>query len=181
MAVQDDVRRLSQLDSIYLGYNTQGMTNWVTGWHKGRLQQANDGTWIFRSSASDGSVVGFQLGSISDWTSNESPSSGIVVQFQIYQNVLAQSPTAGQQPDSVHYFRDCIFTATITGGIDQLNFKLCEHAWEARLDVAVDHIIPHQQGRRCLPAAGSLAGACRNCSRKRGAPRLCGKSAPGRY
>jgi hypothetical protein len=100
MAVQDDVRRLSQLDSIYLGYNTQGMTSSVTGWHKGRLQQANDGTWILRSSASDGSVVGFQLGLISsDWSSSESPSSGIVVQFQISQNLMAQPPV--EPPETV--------------------------------------------------------------------------------
>jgi len=93
MAVQDDVRRLSQLDSVYLGYFTQGMTSSITSWHKGRLQQANDGNWIFRSSGSDGSVVGFQLGMISsDWQSNESPSGGITVQFQIYQVTQGGDP-----------------------------------------------------------------------------------------
>jgi hypothetical protein len=100
MAVQDDVRRLSQLDSIYLGYNTQGMTNSVTGWHKGRLQQANDGTWIFRSSASC---------PISDLPEPYGPTS------------------RGATRNGLHYFCDRIFTTTITGGIDQLNFKLCEH------------------------------------------------------
>ena len=82
MAVQDDVRRLSQMDSIYLG---QLFTNIVggsiTSWHKGRLQQANDGSWVFRSISSEGTIIGFQLGSITPegWSSVESPSSGITV------------------------------------------------------------------------------------------------------
>jgi hypothetical protein len=80
MAVQDDVRRLSQLDSIYLGESINGVAAPITSWHKGRLQQANDGTWVFRSSSSDGAVVGFQLGPISpQWISTEAPSSGIQV------------------------------------------------------------------------------------------------------
>ena len=80
MAVQDDLRRLSQLDSIYLGESLNGVAAPITSWHKGRLQQANDGAWVFRSSGSDGAVVGFQLGPISpQWTSTEAPSSGIQV------------------------------------------------------------------------------------------------------
>jgi len=86
MTVQDDVRRLSQMDSIYLGFNVQGLTL-VTSWHKGRLQQANDGNWTFRSSGQDGGVVGFQLGPINaDWTSNEFPSQGISVMYPVYNN-----------------------------------------------------------------------------------------------
>jgi hypothetical protein len=107
MTVQDDVRRLSQMDSIYLGYNTQGMFSLATSWHKGRLQQANDGAWTFRSSGSDGSVVGFQLGQISaDWTSNESPSQGITVSFQIYTVTQVQTqPT----PTPVQIFLATVF------------------------------------------------------------------------
>lgn len=85
MAVQDDLRRLSQMDSIYFGSALS--LELVTIWYKGRLQQANDGRWIFRSISSDGSVVGVQLG-ISDntqagnpatWTSSETPKDGLVV------------------------------------------------------------------------------------------------------
>jgi len=89
MAVQDDLRRLSQLDSIYLGH---ALYSNVTGfafstWHKGRLQQANDGNWTFRSISSDGTVVGFQLGPpTANWTSWETPTAGITVQIQINQS-----------------------------------------------------------------------------------------------
>ena len=90
MAVVDDLRRLGQLDSIYLGHQ---VTNYlapnepnipVTSWYKGRLQQANDGTWIFRSISADGTVCGFQLGAVQDiWQSSEAPASGIQVSIPI--------------------------------------------------------------------------------------------------
>jgi hypothetical protein len=85
MAVQDDLRRLSQLDSLYLGTS---LINYpagsVTSWYKGRLQQANDGNWIFRSISSDGTVVGFQLGPADPgWSSSETPSTGITVTIWI--------------------------------------------------------------------------------------------------
>src|SRR5208283_5309757 len=86
MAVIDDVRRLSQLDFIFLG---QQFTNSVanaqqTTWYKGRLQQANDGAWIFRSISTDGTVVGVQLGSVTgNWTSSERIGGGIQVQYSI--------------------------------------------------------------------------------------------------
>src|SRR5260370_38712 len=95
MAVQDDLRRLSQLDSIYLGtsltsYPAGSVTSRykggsVTSWYKGRLQQANDGNWIFRSISLDGTVVGFQLGPANPggWTSSETPSAGIKVEIPI--------------------------------------------------------------------------------------------------
>src|SRR6516165_12760624 len=90
MAVQDDLRRLSQLDSIYLGnmyinYPLGTLPSpHITSWYKGRLQQANDGSWIFRSISSDGTVVGFQLGPANQgWASSETPSSGIVVTIPI--------------------------------------------------------------------------------------------------
>ena len=90
MAVQDDLRRLSQMDSVYLSWSIQG-DNAVTGWHKGRLQQANDGNWIFRSISSDGAVVGFQLGTMGGtWASDEYPSTGIRVQIPITVNAMTQ-------------------------------------------------------------------------------------------
>jgi hypothetical protein len=101
MAVQDDLRRLSELDSIFLGWGatatvTSGTPVGIVGWYKGRLQQANDGAWIFRSISSDGDVVGFQLGNPNpNWTSNESPSTGIVVVIPIL-NSLQQPPITFQ-------------------------------------------------------------------------------------
>lgn len=101
MAVQDDLRRLSQGDSIYLGYtvlNTQGSpvgASPFVSWFKGRLQQSNDGHWIFRSVSTDGSVVGFQLGQPNDsWSSSESPNTGISVSIPIGITMAgAQAPT----------------------------------------------------------------------------------------
>ena len=49
MAVQDDLRRLTQLDSIFLGWATYNVGATVVVWYKGRLLQANDATWLFRS------------------------------------------------------------------------------------------------------------------------------------
>jgi hypothetical protein len=86
MAVSDDVKRLSQLDSIYLAetrYSALGGP--ITSWYKGRLQQANDGSWIFRSISSDGTVVGFQLGAVTagGWASKETPAFGTIVTILI--------------------------------------------------------------------------------------------------
>jgi hypothetical protein len=92
MAIQDDVRRLSQVASIYLAHRfigtdqsgpAQQIVVPLAVWYKGRLQQANDGTWIFRSISMDGTIEGFQLGSIdSDWTSTEDIHSGLIVRIQ---------------------------------------------------------------------------------------------------
>ncbi len=87
MAVIDDVRRLMQLDFLFLGlqYNGGGGGTVVTVWHKGRVQQANDGTFIFRSISQDGTVVGVQLGPVIAglWNSTESVSGGIQVQITV--------------------------------------------------------------------------------------------------
>jgi hypothetical protein len=86
MAVSDDLRRLSQMDGIYVGYVVQTYSPF-TGWFKGRLQQANDGNWIVRSSSQDGGVIGFQLGQVRpDWSSSESPNSGIMVSVPLVLN-----------------------------------------------------------------------------------------------
>lgn len=98
MAVVDDLRRLSQLDSIYLGYQVTNYlapdqpNNPFSSWYKGRLQQANDGTWIFRSISTDGAVCGFQLGAFQGlWLSSETPAGGIQVLIPINLGV----PTVG--------------------------------------------------------------------------------------
>src|SRR5438874_392131 len=91
MTVQDDLRRLSRLDSIYLGskaLNSMGPPVW--SWYKGRIQQANDGNWIFRSISQDGSVIGFQLGPLNpNWGSYETSAVGISVEIPI---ALQQTP-----------------------------------------------------------------------------------------
>src|SRR5262245_47395419 len=87
MAVQDDLRRLSQVDSIFLGWSF--FPGAITSWYKGRVQQAADGTWIFRSISQDGSIVGYQLGVPgSNWSSNETPSTGIIVTISIIQTIV---------------------------------------------------------------------------------------------
>ena len=87
MAVSDDVRSLSQLDFIFLGQQMlDNLGAQHTTWYKGRLQQANDGAWIFRSISSDGTIVGVQLGPVTgSWTSSESVGIGIQVQDTILQ------------------------------------------------------------------------------------------------
>jgi len=85
MAVQDDLRRLTQVDSIYLGYSVQNTGGYpFTSWFKGRLQQANDGSWIVRSVSTDGAVSGFQLGQVEqNWQSTETPNTGIQVSIPL--------------------------------------------------------------------------------------------------
>ena len=94
MAVPDDLRRLSDMDSIYLGWGVQNMYGgFAIAWYKGRLQQANDGNWLFRSISLDGSVVGFQLGPVlANWSSNETPSTGITVTIPMTQTILQAAP-----------------------------------------------------------------------------------------
>jgi hypothetical protein len=82
MAVLDDVRRLSQLDVMFLGSQFLAGAGIATTWYKGRLQQANDGNWVFRSVSADGTIAGFQLGPVgADWSSSESPGAGIAVRI----------------------------------------------------------------------------------------------------
>jgi hypothetical protein len=92
MAVEDDLRRLTQVDSIYLGYSVVlSFGQSITSWFKGRLQQANDGSWIVRSVSTDGAVSGFQLGPVQqNWQSTETPNTGITVSIPINLNVPQQ-------------------------------------------------------------------------------------------
>jgi hypothetical protein len=88
MAVIDDLRRLMQLDFMFLGITystlTAGGGASATVWHKGRVQQANDGSFIFRSISQDGTVVGVQLGQVTgQWTSTETVPAGIQVQIPV--------------------------------------------------------------------------------------------------
>jgi hypothetical protein len=91
MAVQDDVRRLSEMQGIYLGVNLYGA---CTAWYEGRLQQANDGSWNFRSSSRDGTIVAFQLGfPAQSWNSQESPTDGLTVFWPFTAVVSPQNTT----------------------------------------------------------------------------------------
>ena len=93
MAVPDDLRRLSQVDSIFLGWSAFASTGSVTSWYKGRVQQAADGGWIFRSISQDGSVVGYQLGPpASNWSSDETPAIGVRVFIPIIQTLQTNPP-----------------------------------------------------------------------------------------
>ena len=120
MAVLDDLRRLSELDSIYLGYQVTNYAapavfNLVASWYKGRLQQANDGSWIFRSISTDGTVCGFQLASIeTNWQSNETPTSGIQV---IIPMNLSTPPG---QPAELIFTGSIVLQQELPGRADQL-------------------------------------------------------------
>ena len=106
MAVQDDLRRLTQVDSIYLGYSVQTMGAPFTSWFKGRLQQANDGTWILRSVSSDGAVSGFQLGTVAlTWTSSETPNTGITVTIPLSQTIQGGMGQALQITAAIVYLQ----------------------------------------------------------------------------
>jgi hypothetical protein len=83
--VEDDLRSLSEIrGNIYLGWTLgKNAANGFVVWHEGRLQQSNDGQWLFRSSSSDGSIVAFQLRPVVDgnWSSSNTPREGIVVSY----------------------------------------------------------------------------------------------------
>jgi hypothetical protein len=81
--VEDHLRRLSEMDTIYLGWTLgYNLLEGFTVWHEGRLQQSNDGSWLFRSSSSDGSIVAFQLSvNPQGWKSTDTPREGIEVSF----------------------------------------------------------------------------------------------------
>jgi len=58
-------------------------------WHKGRVQQANDGSFIFRSISQDGTVVGVQLGQVAgNWNSSETVAGGINVEILVSEGNL---------------------------------------------------------------------------------------------
>ena len=101
MAIIDDVRRLMQLDFMFLGVAYQVVqAPGATVWHKGRIQQANDGSFIFRSISQDGTVIGVQLGQVgASWTSSETIPAGIQVQIPVAQSqaVLGGIVTLGLQ------------------------------------------------------------------------------------
>ena len=94
MAVQDDLRRLTQVDSIYVGCTYHNMGGPFASWFKGRLQQANDGSWIVRSISTDGAVSGFQLGEVTqNWQSTEAPNTGIAVSIPLLLNIPVTAQT----------------------------------------------------------------------------------------
>jgi hypothetical protein len=85
MAVEDDVRRLSDMQGIFLGWS---LSSDFYAWHEGRLQQNNRGGWLFRSISRDGTIVAFELGKVSSrWTSrSDGPSEGIAVEIALSSN-----------------------------------------------------------------------------------------------
>jgi len=91
--VEDHLRRLRELRTIYLG-SSLGVTlpgqAVPTFWYEGRLEQSNDGTWIFRSSSSDGSIVAFTLGRLTDhqWSSEDLPREALTCFFKLKSPLL---------------------------------------------------------------------------------------------
>jgi len=81
MAVIDDLKKLAELDVVYL-------TRWFVGAgsspmeaFRGRLRQALNGAWVFTTFTGANGVVGFDLGMFQNgWNSAESPSGGLSVQ-----------------------------------------------------------------------------------------------------
>src|SRR5215469_2351462 len=84
MAVSDDLNRLAAQDVVYLTNSVPGGASEV---YRGRLRQALNGNWVFNASTGQNGVVGFVLGNsmqmpaglIANWSSSESPATGIQV------------------------------------------------------------------------------------------------------
>ncbi|MGA9677787.1 MAG: hypothetical protein WBR28_21930 [Mycobacterium sp.] len=78
MAVADDLQKLAALDVCYLA------APWVTTpavmYLQGRLRESVKGNWVFTTSLGQSGVVGFDLGTqTTNWTSSESPATGLQV------------------------------------------------------------------------------------------------------
>src|SRR5439155_17076096 len=46
---------------------------------RGRLRQALNGDWVFNASTGQNGVVGFLLGGVGNWSSSESPATGLQI------------------------------------------------------------------------------------------------------
>ena len=79
MALSDDLNRLAAEDVVYLRKAVPGGPAEV---FRGRLRQAGNGNWLFKTSTGQNGVIGFELGQVgamSNWSSSESPNAGIQV------------------------------------------------------------------------------------------------------
>jgi hypothetical protein len=78
MAVIDDVRKLAELDVVYLTSAPPGIFPQVV--YRGRLHQALDGNWVFNTFTGPNGVMGLALGGVgAAWASQETPNQGIIV------------------------------------------------------------------------------------------------------
>jgi hypothetical protein len=84
MAVFDDLRRLAELDVVYLTKVIKGNTQGSTTIFRGRLREALNGSWIFNTGINQNGVAGIDLGVQQDsWLSSETPSQGLIVSINI--------------------------------------------------------------------------------------------------
>jgi hypothetical protein len=81
MAVDDDLRRLADLDTVYLSRTFFGTGAYPADWYRGRFRQAANGEWVFNAYTGAEGVVGFELGvaNTSTWQVNESPAGGLII------------------------------------------------------------------------------------------------------
>jgi hypothetical protein len=83
MAVLDDLRRLAAEDIVYHSYSlseNSGVAGPTVFWYRGRLRQASDGSWVFQTFTGGEGAYGITMGGVgSNWSSSESPSSGLVI------------------------------------------------------------------------------------------------------
>jgi hypothetical protein len=91
MAVADDLQKLAALDVCYLS------AAWVTTpavmYLQGRLRESVKGEWVFSTSLGQSGVVGFDLGSeTTNWTSSESPATGLQVNVNYPVNLGGLTP-----------------------------------------------------------------------------------------
>jgi hypothetical protein len=91
MAVADDVNRLAALDVVYLSRSILGSGNsTATQVFRGRLRQTLLSNWVFNAFTGQNGVVGFDLGGVTgNWSSSESPATGIQVMIS---NSLSTTP-----------------------------------------------------------------------------------------
>src|SRR5438093_13655959 len=89
MAVADDLNKLAAEDVVYLSRTLRTMSHSSTEVFRGRLRQALNGDWVFNASTGQNGVVGFLLGGVGNWSSSESPATGlqITMTFLLLQRV----------------------------------------------------------------------------------------------
>lgn len=80
MAVVDDLKRLADLDVVYLTQSFVAFEGWPRVVYRGRLRQSLGGEWLFFASTDQNGVLGFGLGlPTGTWSSSETPRTGIRV------------------------------------------------------------------------------------------------------
>ena len=88
MTMSDDLNRLAAQDIVYLTRaiaapvdigGSIALSPGSTEVFRGRLRQALNGDWVFNASTGQNGVVGFLLGGVGNWSSSESPATGLQI------------------------------------------------------------------------------------------------------